>query len=101
MGAMIEGGWRVEHGASVAAHNRSADFEIGAALDQLKGLTVVAVRGVGSPPEMEIDLSDGTRISTSSEDEPDPQWTVFDRRLPKAIWLHVRKGRFAEDAAEF
>jgi len=99
MEAMIESGWRVDADSVVVADSRSDPLLIERAINGIKGLTVISVHALGSPPEITIELSGGKVITTYTDQEPVSQWALFDRRLTQTTWLHVREGSLTLEAA--
>jgi hypothetical protein len=96
-GAMIEWSWRIERPNSIICGSWSDEALWEGALQRLRGGAVTDVAVFGRLPELAIELSDGHRVLSFMTSDGDPQWTLFDRRSPRAKWLCVRDGAVVEE----
>jgi hypothetical protein len=86
----IEWSWRVEDGHRILLGSFSEDQWINELPGLLKGLNIRGISFFGMLPEIEVQLSDGTKLVSFSTVEGDPQWSI---RIGKS-WLSVRSGKF-------
>jgi hypothetical protein len=100
MGAMIGGGWRIEIAGSVVADDQSNAHQIELALNRMEGLRVSSMRTIGRPPEIEVEMSNGWRVTTYADEILASDWTLFDSRGAQKRWLHVQDGQLTEEAQE-
>lgn len=96
---MIEGGWKVEDGASVACEQSSDTAAWDAISGKLAEARIEDARLSDDLTELSVLLSGGVRVtSVPVADEP-PGWRIFDRRsVPgEEIWIKVKDGAIFED----
>lgn len=100
-----ESDWRVEKPRSIHFGSGFSDRRIDKLLNTLVGTRIIAISLLGRLPELKIELDDGRLISTFTNWDNQPRWSIgfndvklFNLRpLPPdadiSPWLHVQRGR--------
>ena len=95
---MIEGGWRIEDGASMMCDQSSDPVAWDAVSGRLAGSTIEDAR-LGANSELSVQLSGGLRLVSVAAPGEQPGWRIFDRRsVPgEEVWIKVKDGAIFED----
>ena len=96
---MMEGGWRIEDGASVMCEQSSDSAAWDAISGRLAGSRIEDARLSADLAELSVQLSGGLRVVSVTPAGEQPGWRIFDRRsVPgEEIWIKVKDGAIFED----
>jgi hypothetical protein len=85
-------GWQVESHGQILCGSKSEASRAVPVVERLVGRQVVALRASGSPPEVEVELTERFRLKSLRRNEEEPDWAVADRRGFEPRWFGVRGG---------
>jgi hypothetical protein len=88
---MLQWSWRIEKQRSILGGSSSSEGKWPGMLARLKGNCITGLKVVGALPEIEVSLSNGSRVVTFMPAEGQPQWGIICRNKLKT--LGVRRGK--------
>jgi hypothetical protein len=100
MSLMVEWSWRIEGRRSILCGSWSDEKKWPRAFRLVRNAKVANAALFGRLPEIELSLSNETRVLSFMTAEGNPEWTLFDRRGDETRWLHVRHGVVRIEASE-
>ncbi|MFL1455849.1 hypothetical protein ACJO5Y_18220, partial [Marinobacter sp. GN3S48] len=94
---MVEWSWRIEKPRSILGGSYSSARRWPSMLKKLLGSTVTGLETIGAIPEIQLSLSNGTRVVSFMTESGQPQWALISRQ-PGFGTLCVKNGRVCVDS---